>query len=76
MFQVMVMAVTEKKERIIKGDRCDPAKDPLTVKSVFSLGRNDGKIVNSQNLHWVNETCSFYRELEVGLLVRIPHHRR
>ena len=47
MFQVMVMAVTEKKERTIKGDRCDPAKDPPTVKSVFSLGHNDGKIVNS-----------------------------
>ena len=26
------------------------------------------------NLPWVNETCSFYRELEVGLLVRIHHH--
>ena len=44
----MVMAMsTEKKEKTIKGDQCDPAKDSPTVKSVFSLGHNDGKIVNS-----------------------------
>ena len=40
----MMMAVSlEKKERIVKGDRCNSAKDPLTVKSVFSLGRKDEK---------------------------------
>ena len=40
----MMMAVNpEKKERTIKGDRCDPAKDPLMIKSVFSLGHKDGK---------------------------------
>ena len=33
----------EKKERTIKGDQCDLAKDPLTVKSVFSLGHKDEK---------------------------------
>ena len=39
-----MMAVNpEKKERTIKGDRCDPAKDPLMIKSVFSLGHKDGK---------------------------------
>ena len=43
MFLVMVMAVTEKKERTIKGDRCDPAKNPPTVKSVFFLEHKDGK---------------------------------
>ena len=44
MLWAMVMAVSsEKKERTIKGDRCDPAKDPPTVKSVFSLGHKDGK---------------------------------
>ena len=38
------MAVSpEKKERTIKGDRCDSTKDPLTVKSVFSLEHKDGK---------------------------------
>ena len=40
----MMMAVNpEKKERTVKGDRCDPAKDPLMIKSVFSLGHKDGK---------------------------------
>ena len=40
----MMMAVNpEKKERTIKGDRCDPAKDPLMIKSVFFLGHKDGK---------------------------------
>ena len=44
MLWAMVMAVNpEKKERTIKGDQCDPANDPLTVMSVFSLGHKDGK---------------------------------
>ena len=44
MLQTMVMAVNlEKKERTIKGDWCDPTKDPLTVKSGFFLGHKDGK---------------------------------
>ena len=44
MFWAMVMVINpEKKERTIKGDQCDLAKDPLTVKSVFSLGHKDGK---------------------------------
>ena len=44
MLRAMVMAMNpEKKERTIKGDQCDLAKDPLTVKSVFSLGHKDGK---------------------------------
>ena len=44
MLRAMVMVVSsEKKERTIKGDRCDLAKNPLTVKSVFSLGHKDGK---------------------------------
>ena len=34
---------SEKKERTIKGDQCDLAKDLPTVKSVFSLGHKDGK---------------------------------
>ena len=32
-----------KKERIVKGDWCDPAKDPSTVKSVFSLEHKERK---------------------------------
>ena len=44
MLRAMVMAMNpEKKERTIKSDQCDLAKDPLTVKSVFSLGHKDGK---------------------------------
>ena len=44
MLRAMVMAMNpEKKERTIKGDQCDLAKDPPTVKSVFSLGHKDGK---------------------------------
>ena len=44
MLQAMVMAMSpEKKEKTTKGDRCNPAKDPPTVKSVFSLGYKDGK---------------------------------
>ena len=34
----MIMVVNpKKKERTVKGDKCNPAKDPPTVKSVFSL---------------------------------------
>ena len=32
-----------KKERTIKGDRCDPVKDPPTVKPFFSLGHMERK---------------------------------
>ena len=44
MLQATVMAVSpKKKERTIKGDRYDLAKDPPMVKSVFSLEHKDGK---------------------------------
>jgi len=44
MLRIMMMAFNpEKKERTIKGDRCDLDKDPPTVKSVFSLGHKDGR---------------------------------
>ena len=33
----------KKKERTVKDDWCDPAKDTLTVKSVISLGHKDRK---------------------------------
>ena len=36
--------VLKRKERTVKGDRCNPAKDPPTVKSVFSLEQKDGKL--------------------------------
>ena len=45
----IVMAVSpEKKERTIKGDWCNPTKDPSTVKSVFSLEHKDGKTMNGR----------------------------
>ena len=45
MLRAMVMAVNpEMKERTIKGDRCEPAKDPLMIKSVFFLKHKDGKL--------------------------------
>ena len=44
MLRAMVMVVSpKKKEKTIKGDQCDPTKDPPTIKSVFSLGHKDGK---------------------------------
>ena len=45
MFRTTVMVLRpERKEKIVKGDRCNPAKDPLMVKSVFSLEYEDGKL--------------------------------
>ena len=44
MLQATVMAVSsKKKERTVKGDRCDLTKDPPMVKSIFSLEHEDGK---------------------------------
>ena len=38
------MAVNpEKKEKTVKGDWCDPAKDPPTGKSIFFLGHKERK---------------------------------
>ena len=34
----------KKKKKAIKADRCNPAKDPPMVKSIFSLGQKDGKL--------------------------------
>ena len=34
----------ERKEKNVKGDQCNMAKDPSTVKSVFSLEHKDGKL--------------------------------
>ena len=46
MLRAMMMPMSpEKKERTVKGDRCNPAKDLLTIKSVFFLEHKEGKIV-------------------------------
>ena len=34
----------KRKEKTIKGDWCNPAKDPPTIKSIFSLEHKDGKL--------------------------------
>ena len=51
----MVMVVgSKKKERTVKGNWCNPAKDPPTIKSIFSLERKDGKKVNDRTyLKWM-----------------------
>ena len=38
--------VLKRKERTVKGDRCNPTKDSHMVKSVFSLEHKEGKIMN------------------------------
>ena len=56
MFRAMVMVmIPKKKERTVKGDRCNPAKDLLTVKSVFFLKHKEGKIVMNGDtyLGWI-----------------------
>ena len=40
---MMMVVNPEKKEITIKDDRCDPAKDPPTVESVFFLEHKDEK---------------------------------
>ena len=48
----MEMALAPKrKEKTVKGDQCNPAKDPSTIKSVFSLEHKDGKL-------WIVELTS------------------
>ena len=75
MLRTLVMAVDpEKKERIVNGDLYNSTKDLPTVKLVFSLEHKEGKNNEWWDLPWVNRTCSFYRELEVSLLVWIHHN--
>ena len=38
--------MTRRERKIVKGDWSEPAKDPLMVKSVFSLEHKDEKTVN------------------------------
>ena len=45
MFRTMVIALgPERKEKTVKGDRCNLTKDPLMVRSVFFLEHRDGKL--------------------------------
>ena len=44
MFRAMVLTVgPERKERTVKGNQCNSAKDPPMVKLVFSLEHKDKK---------------------------------
>ena len=49
----------KRKEKTVKGDQCNPAKDPPTIKSVFSLEHKDVKL-------WIIELTS--SELDLLLL--------
>ena len=40
---MVIIVSPEKKEGIVKGDRCDPTKNSSMVKSIFSLEYNDEK---------------------------------
>ena len=52
----MVMAMNpKKKERAIKCDWCDPAKNSPMVKSVFSLEHKEEKNSEWWDLPWVNK---------------------
>ena len=43
-----------RKGKTVKGDRCELAKDSLTVKSVFSLEHKDDEMPNSRTyLSWM-----------------------
>ena len=53
----MVMAFGPKrKEKNVKGDQCNTAKDPLTIKSVLSLEHKDEKL-------WIVEPTSSEEDL-------------
>ena len=71
----MMMAVNpEKKERTIRGDRYDLVKDPLMIKSVFSLGHKDEKQSMVRTYLWQMGPTSFIERLTWVYLFRIHHH--
>ena len=45
MLMTTMMALgPERKEKTVKGDQCNPVKDPPTIKLVFSLEQKGGKL--------------------------------
>ena len=40
--------MTWREKETVKGDWCEPAKDPQTIKLVFSLEHKGGELVNSR----------------------------
>ena len=47
LWAIVIAVSPEKKERSVKGDWCNSAKDSSMVKSVFSLEHKDEKTMNS-----------------------------
>ena len=66
--------MTRREKKTVKGDRGEPAKDHLMVKSIFSLEHKDGELVNHKTYLGLMGSDPFYREFLVGLLVRIHYH--
>ena len=61
----------ERKKEIIEGDWGELAKDPLTVKSDFSLELKYSEWMNSRTYIRLVRLGPIYREFGVGLLVRL-----
>ena len=58
------------KKETIEGDQGEPAKDPPTVRSDFSLELKYSEWMNSRTYLSLVRLGPFYREFRVGLLVR------
>ena len=58
----------EERERLSKVTGGEPAKDSLTIKSIFSLEHKDSEYVNNKTYLGLMELDSFHREFLVGLL--------
>ena len=56
--------ILKRKERIVKSDQCNLAKDPLMVKLVFSLEHKDGELVNNKTYHSRMRLDPFVESLE------------
>ena len=61
----------KRKKETIECDWGEPAKDPPTVKSDFSLELTYSEWMNSRTYLRVVRLGPFYREIGVGLLVRL-----
>ena len=59
------------KKKTTKGDRCESAKDPPTIKSISSLEHKDGELVSSRTYLGLFRLDPFIRDLGVSLLVQI-----
>ena len=60
----------KEKKRLSKVIGGKPAKNPSTVKSIFSLGLKFSEWINGRMYLGLVKLGPFYREFRVGLLVR------